>query len=468
MPEPPIGADSERIQRARTIAQDVFRRRAAGEAISDQAVVDSYPELANELRQVFRAISTGVEAGVFSTSMCSRGSLTTTLVWAGIAASFLAVAAINTSRYFNSVDEPPPIQTAGNEPSSRGEAQEEVQEIEPKDAGNYIGQQRAVRGRVARVRKLERYAFIDFEGVERKTGLGVFIPGAAFKNLPEAFEDSYSGKTVRITGEIEEYQGHPSITIETGDQIEVLSSGEGPSNVERIESDAPEIIPADAAKHVGEVRTVRGRVDAVKKGDRFAFIYFEEGDRDSGFRVYVPRSMYKRLPEQFDEFYPGCEVRVTGEIESRGENLSISVRDEKQIVVVSKGEGGAESPDEPQDTEIVSVADAPGFVSQKVTVEGVVANVDRQERMAHIFFENAGDKGLFVYVPTSTYHELPDTFERSFPGKRVRVSGNVILRDGRPQIAVTRGRQIRVIGTPPQNEKSSTDVERAAGEETER
>ena len=93
--------------------------------------------------------------------------------------------------------------------------------IDHEDAAGFIGSQATVQGRVVGVGRAKKAIFLNFHQPYAGYFSGVIFI-SAWKNFPGAFEDLYSGRCVRISGQIKEYQGAPEIIISSPEQVEVL------------------------------------------------------------------------------------------------------------------------------------------------------------------------------------------------------------------------------------------------------
>jgi hypothetical protein len=93
--------------------------------------------------------------------------------------------------------------------------------IDHEDAAGFIGSQATVQGRVVAVGRAKKAIFLNFHQPYAGYFSGVIFI-SAWKNFPGTFEDLYSGRCVRVSGQIKEYQGAPEIIISSPEQVEVL------------------------------------------------------------------------------------------------------------------------------------------------------------------------------------------------------------------------------------------------------
>lgn len=89
-------------------------------------------------------------------------------------------------------------------------------------AGNYYGKEMLVEGKiVATTRSKTNTVFLNFEKPYPNQCFTAVIFSSDQYKFVTSPEDYYSNKTVRIEGEIKEYQGKPEIILETPSQIEI-------------------------------------------------------------------------------------------------------------------------------------------------------------------------------------------------------------------------------------------------------
>ena len=89
-------------------------------------------------------------------------------------------------------------------------------------AGKYLGRELIVEGKVADAyRSKTNTVFLNFEkAYPNHCFTGVIFSSNLYKFVQNP-EDYYLNKTVRIMGEVKEYQGRPEIILETPNQIEI-------------------------------------------------------------------------------------------------------------------------------------------------------------------------------------------------------------------------------------------------------
>lgn len=93
--------------------------------------------------------------------------------------------------------------------------------IEACKAGDFIGQEKTVQGKVVQgTRSRTNTVFLNFGSAYPNNCFTAVIFSSDLSNFPEKPEDYYEGKTVKVTGKIEEYNGKPEIIIERKGQVE--------------------------------------------------------------------------------------------------------------------------------------------------------------------------------------------------------------------------------------------------------
>lgn len=92
------------------------------------------------------------------------------------------------------------------------------------DAAKYVGRKATVEGTVVKAFRLGNTVFLDFhEPYQGYFTVVIYSSSLSrFSFTPEAF---YSGKEVRVSGQIQSVQGAPQIAVESPSQIEVAHMG---------------------------------------------------------------------------------------------------------------------------------------------------------------------------------------------------------------------------------------------------
>lgn len=92
------------------------------------------------------------------------------------------------------------------------------------NAGNYLGQEKTVEGRIVDSYRYENISiFLNFEKPYPNSCFTAVIWASDWENFPENPEYYYYDKRVRITGTIEVYKGRFEIILKNKEQIEIIS-----------------------------------------------------------------------------------------------------------------------------------------------------------------------------------------------------------------------------------------------------
>jgi DNA/RNA endonuclease YhcR with UshA esterase domain len=89
------------------------------------------------------------------------------------------------------------------------------------NAAEFVGQTVTVEGQVVDTYNSGKVVFLNFDEDYRQTFKAVIFPDA-WALFPEPPETLYRGQLVRVTGQVELYEGAPEIIVETPDAIEIL------------------------------------------------------------------------------------------------------------------------------------------------------------------------------------------------------------------------------------------------------
>jgi micrococcal nuclease len=89
------------------------------------------------------------------------------------------------------------------------------------DAAKYYGQYAIVEGTIVAAHNSGKACFLNFH-LNYKRYFTVVIFASAFSRFPSNPENYYSGKKVRVSGYIKEYNGKPEIILNSPSQIEIL------------------------------------------------------------------------------------------------------------------------------------------------------------------------------------------------------------------------------------------------------
>jgi DNA/RNA endonuclease YhcR with UshA esterase domain len=322
--------------------------------------------------------------------------------------------------------------------------------IAPSDARNHVGQIRRVQGRISSVYREPDYAYLHFEGEPLRTGFFVHVPGSSLGELPSGFDTFYPDRVVQVSGEIKLRRGAPLIELTDKRQIRVVTP-ESDSLATTSAVKEPRVAPQEAKNQIGKHIAVQGRVQAIKMNDRFAFVDLEDVSNPDEFAIFIPASAYASLPDRFDEFYQGRDVRISGIVELYEGRAQIRVTSPQQITVLrgEQGQGKQSAGEQRVETKPIRPDDAVRFVDQVVTVEAVARHITRHDEQALISFGEKPRDGFYLFIPSATFGQLPSGFDQFYLDKRIQVTGRVKLYRARPQMVITKGNQIRVVYDEP-------------------
>lgn len=344
--------------------------------------------------------------------------------------------------------------------------------IDWRDAGQYIGQRLTVEGDVVRVYNSGKAAFLNF-APDYRGQFSVVIFASDFDRWPQPPEQVYLGQRVRVSGKIKEYQGAPEIVVEAPEQIDILGpaatatpdavAAERSASVDLavaalptatlpISSTAaitPTAIPTpaatatprpvipwqQAAAYEGQEVTVEGVVVDSYKSDQVIFLNFSE-DR-SQFKAVIFRRDWSKWPQSPELLLRGATVRVSGPVQLYQGAPEIVVDDPAQIEVVAP----PPTPAAPPPSAPVPWQEAAAYAGQRITVEGVVVDTYKSDK---VIFLNFGPRrsDFKVVIFASAWDRWPQPPDALYDGQRLHVTGEVQLYNGAPEIIVDEPGQI--------------------------
>ena len=95
--------------------------------------------------------------------------------------------------------------------------------IDACNAGNYIGKEKTIEGKVVDVYKSKTNTlFINFEKPYPNSCFTAVVFSSDLYKFPENPEDYFEGKLIKVKGQIEDYEGKPEIILKSMTQIEVI------------------------------------------------------------------------------------------------------------------------------------------------------------------------------------------------------------------------------------------------------
>jgi len=97
------------------------------------------------------------------------------------------------------------------------------QTISSDDAARHLGENKTVRGTVVATVNTGKVCHLNFSH-QWRTGFKALIFSENFHKFPRKPETYYKGKRLEVTGVIRDYSGRPSITLESPDQIRIVTA----------------------------------------------------------------------------------------------------------------------------------------------------------------------------------------------------------------------------------------------------
>jgi len=217
-------------------------------------------------------------------------------------------------------------------------------------------------------------------------------------------------------------------------------------------AELPEYSFLEAGNHIGETAVVTGKiVDAYNSG-KACFLNFHEDWRNH-FSVTIFAKNFDRFDGPPEMLYKGAEVRVRGQIQEFQGRPEIVVDGPDQIEIVS---GGGK-------TTAIDWRNAGEYVGKPVTVEGKIVKSHRADKLAFLNFAEDHENTLAIVMFERIFDRFPQSPEKYFLHKTVRVTGNVKEHKGRPEIIVTDPARIEIIdgdgGAAASNDRSEAMIE---------
>ena len=179
-------------------------------------------------------------------------------------------------------------------------------DISWKDAHNYYGQLLTVEGAIVATFNSGRACFLNFHQ-DYKRYFSAVIFAADFNKFPNAPQDFYLNKTVRVTGVIKEYQGKPEIIL--NDPVNIKIIGEL-----RKQEEILEISWEDADKYCGKYCCVNGKIVATFNSGKACFLNFHKNWKRY-FTAVIFASDYHKFPSSPELYYNNKQVKVKGIIQ---------------------------------------------------------------------------------------------------------------------------------------------------------
>ncbi len=344
------------------------------------------------------------------------------------------------------------------------------------DAIDYLGQRLTVEGEVVRVHNSGKAAFLNF-AQDYRGKFSVVIFASDFEQWPEPPDQVYLGQRVRVTGKIKEYKGAPEMIVESPEQIEILGpvavATETPAVVQRSEAveveglvvvtatqlvtattlltptvtvtptatppPAPLISWQDAAAYEGQQVMVEGLVVDSYKSSSVIFLNFSS-DR-SQFKAVIFQRDWSKWPQSPEQLLLGQTVRISGPVKLYEGTPEIIVNDPAQVEVV----GQPVVAGTPAPPPIIPWQQAGAYEGRRVTVEGVVVDTYKSDKVIFLnFSRNRSDFKAVIFANAwNRWQQSPDEL---YFGQTLRITGQVKLYNGTPEIIVDEPAQVEVAG----------------------
>jgi len=200
-------------------------------------------------------------------------------------------------------------------------------------------------------------------------------------------------------------------------------------------ADLPEYTYLEAGDHIGEDAIVTGKIIDAYNSGRACFLNFHEDWRNH-FSVVIFQKNFDKFGGPPETILKGAEVRVRGVIKEFEGRCEIVVDDPDQIEIVS---GGGKPV-------AIKWRDAGEFIGKSVTVEGEIVKTYKAEKLAFLNFDENHETTLTIVMFERMFDRFPESPEKYFLHKTVRVTGNVKEHQGKPEIIVTDPAQIEIVG----------------------
>lgn len=311
--------------------------------------------------------------------------------------------------------------------------------VDWQDAAGYLGQTITVAGDVIDTYDSGKVTFLNFD--EDRT-FTVVIFADDYASFPALPEDLYWRKRVQVTGQVKLYNEKPEIIVDSPEQIEVLA------DLLALSGEPTATLPAngvvdwqDAASYFGQRVTVEGDVVRSYNSGRAAFLNFAE-DYEGVFSVVIFAADFELWPEPPDQFYLGQRIRVSGKVKEYQGAPEMVVESPEQVEIISPAQ--VELPPTPEPPPLVDWREAAGYEGQTVIVQGVVVDTYKSEKV--IFLNFSANRNEFKAViferNWDKWLQPPDEL---YMGKTLRISGEVQLYEGAPEIIVDGPAQVQVV-----------------------
>ncbi len=346
------------------------------------------------------------------------------------------------------------------------------------DASDYLGYRLTVEGDVVRVHNSGKAAFLNF-AQDYRGKFSVVIFASDFEQWPEPPDQVYLGQRVRVTGKIKEYNGAPEVIVGSPEQIEIL----GPvvtatatpaalaeaQRFEATELDAAAVVTAtqtatatlpltptltvtptatlqpapliswqDAAAYEGRPVVVEGLVVDSYKSNSVIFLNFSN-DR-SQFKAVIFQRDWGKWPQSPERLLLGQTVRISGPVVLYEGAPEIIVNDPAQIEVT----GQPAAVGTPAPPPVIPWQQAGAYEGRRVTVEGTVVDTYKSDKVIFLnFSRNRNDFKAVIFA--SAWNRWQQSPDELYFGQTLRITGQVKLYNGAPEIIVDEPAQVEVV-----------------------
>ncbi|MDD8019915.1 MAG: OB-fold nucleic acid binding domain-containing protein [Acidobacteriota bacterium] len=231
------------------------------------------------------------------------------------------------------------------------------------------------------------------------------------------------------------------------------------------------IIPFEkAGDYVGQTVTVAGVIVSSYNSGRACFLNFDP-DYQHYLSLVIFASDFNRFPPQPEKYYLNKKVRVRGRImlykgrpeiilsspdqikivEEAGEEQAQTVAIDGQRIAAAGGKAEAEekaaarlqSSDKPEKE--ISWEEAADYYGQTVRVRGKVVAANNTGKVCFLNFHRNWKRYFTVVIFASSFSRFPESPEKLYLNKDIRVYGRIKEYQGKPEIIVDSPEQIEII-----------------------
>jgi cardiolipin synthase len=194
----------------------------------------------------------------------------------------------------------------------------------------------------------------------------------------------------------------------------------------------------DAAAYEGQPVVVEGLVVDSYRSDSVIFLNFSD-DR-SQFKAVIFQRDWVQWPQSPDQLFLGQTVRISGPVVLYEGAPEIIVNEPAQIEIV----GQPAAVGTPVPPPVIAWQDAAAYAGQRVTVEGVVVDTYKSDKVIFLnFSRNRNDFKAVIFASAwPRWQQAPDEL---YFGQTLRITGQVKLYEGVPEIIVDEPAQVEVV-----------------------